>query len=93
MNTTKHTPGPWHCGSGKATVIIYTEKGDPIANAETYIKTFSLTTAQANAQLIAAAPCLLSILKKGLECGIFDNAPVFKSDVLTVVAKAEGMQS
>lgn len=31
----------------------------------------------------------LSLLKKGLECGIFDDAPAFKSDALTVIRKSQ----
>lgn len=52
-----HTPGPWHV-AGQEQVQIRSEKHQ-IAKAWS----FAGKTGQANARLIAAAPCLLDALK------------------------------
>lgn len=58
---TKHTPGPWHVGCGRASHIVYAADGYAVADA----KTFHLKheSADANARLIAAAPDMLAALE------------------------------
>lgn len=36
-------------------------------------------------RLIAKAPALCQILQRGLDCGLFDDAPVYRQDVVAVL--------
>jgi len=57
----KHTPGPWKVGGTRITV--YTQDGLTIATAKRY----DGLDAEANAQLIAAAPELLKACKSVIQ--------------------------
>ena len=60
---TKHTPGPWWVGDVDdfdGIAILYDEERVPVANVP---EGYSDRNAQANADLIAAAPDLLAALK------------------------------
>ena len=60
--TSKHTPGPWSCKQGERPNFFYIEssEGDVV-----YVSgTLQPEQCEANAQLIAAAPELLSSLSK-----------------------------
>lgn len=60
--TTTHTSGPWHIGirTAHSKRDVYGTKGELIALADEVFT--SLAVAQANAQLIAAAPAMLAAL-------------------------------
>lgn len=68
MTNSKHTPGPWINGSyvGKASFIC-DRNGNDLAKVilGAYLQG-RLSEAQANARLVAAAPCLLVALKQVL---------------------------
>lgn len=40
--------------------------------------------------IVIAAPAMLELFKRGLECGIFHDSPIYRRDVKAVIAKAEG---
>lgn len=44
-------------------------------------------------QLVAINSELLELFKRGLECGIFDDAPVYRADVKALIKKATGGES
>jgi hypothetical protein len=99
-HNTQHTPGPWHVGEGRASIIVYASDGYAIANAATYHP--KERDLEANARLIAAAPELLEAARsvaayfshpKFVEA--CDNAEMIapgKSLALTLaaIAKAKG---
>lgn len=97
MNT-KHTPGPWTVSdegyemNNWGTEFYWYDVGPANVPYNPEEKN-SKERALIDANLIAAAPELLELLKRGIECGVFDGAPVFMEDVQAVIAKAEGLQS
>lgn len=64
MSAAQHTRGPRHTG-GHAGVemVIYDKDGWAIADARPYHSKRTFPEAQANAQLVAAAPELLEVLQ------------------------------
>lgn len=60
--TQKHTPGPWHVGSGKHDFIVYDAEGWAVASAAVYHQRNQGCEAS-NARLIASAPDLLAALE------------------------------
>lgn len=58
----KHTEGPWHVNANGPTPIIYDASGYAIADATTFHGKHREGEAVANAQLMAAAPDLLSMV-------------------------------
>ena len=57
----KHIPGPWHVGPTKTGTVVYDSTGWPVTVAVVaYARNATYGTAQANAQLLAAAPEMLS---------------------------------
>lgn len=61
MPASNTTPGPWHVG-GNGT-IVYAADGLAVANATTYHGRTEPETGRANAALIAAAPCMLALVR------------------------------
>jgi hypothetical protein len=62
-NETKHTPGPW---TNSPSCHVYSPRGELVADAgESY--TLAISTMEANARLIAAAPDLLAALYEATE--------------------------
>jgi hypothetical protein len=41
-------------------------------------------------QLIAAAPAMLELILRGIECGVFKDAPEYEQDVLLVMRMIQG---
>jgi len=91
---TKHTPGPWHKGTGNGEGSVYSETGR--ARLETGGTTLYPICAinhgwneeedTANAQLIAAAPELLEALL-GL-CNVATHPNCTKSQIRTIAREA-----
>lgn len=84
MNTTKHTPGPWNYAHGSTDLL--THDGDDVAYVDTAIPERSKAEQQANARLIAAAPCLLAFAQKVSDGG-HDMADLM-TEARSVIAKA-----
>lgn len=42
------------------------------------------------AKLVAGAPAMLELLLRGLECGIFEGAPEYEQDAMTVLRMIHG---
>lgn len=95
----KHTPGPWSTGEGKAHIVIYAPDGYAVADAMTYHGKRQADT-EANARLIAAAPDLLAVLRtavKNLEFAVHAlQAPKPSAiredlaDAIALLARIEG---
>lgn len=90
MSAPKHTPGPWYtclnaCGTDNQFI-----RSDAHGAAVARVIDVDLPTGtlEANAQLIAAAPEMLAVLKQVIRT-FGDRFP----DVVAVVAKAEGQKS
>lgn len=83
----KHTKGPWRVGDAGHAVFGAKYSG---VHPDAPITIVQGLANKANARLIAAAPELLQLLESGLECGVFEDAPVFKADVITLINKING---
>jgi hypothetical protein len=96
---TKHTPGPWHIGvrTFHAGRDVYGPKGEPVAVADDAIT--ATPEAEANARLIAAAPCLLACLEALVgeadlgEVDLDDDDRAKLEPARAAIAKATGGQS
>jgi hypothetical protein len=96
---TKHTPGPWHIGvrTFHAGRDVYGPKGEPVAVADDAIT--ATPEAEANARLIAAAPCLLACLEALVgeadlgEVDLDDDDRAKLEQARAAIAKATGGQS
>jgi hypothetical protein len=91
METSTHTPGPWHVGD-TAPAIVYDATGWAVANAVTYHNKH-VDAMQANARLIAAAPCLLAALQAIAEGCSFPEDDVqraVRDRARAAIAKATG---
>jgi len=93
----KHTPGPWHTGTGKAAQIIYDAEGRPIADAKVYHRHYTLEQTFAHAQMCAAAPelyeALVMVRDADNDCradGLPTIPPMARSKIDRAIAKAEG---
>ena len=64
MNTSKHTPGPWHIGM-KPGPMVYGPQGEQVVPINVMLDMSEVT---ANANLIAAAPVMYEALKDALAC-------------------------
>jgi hypothetical protein len=84
----KHTPGPWKAETLYYNLRISAERIPVVGNGEFFIAemkcdggsgdnpyAFTLAEAQANAQLIAAAPDLLEALE-----GLYEHCPMFRRE-------------
>jgi hypothetical protein len=95
---TKHTPGPWHIGvrTFHAGRDVYGPKGEPVAVADDAIT--ATPEAEANARLIAAAPCLLACLEALVgeadlgEVDLDDDDRAKLEQARAAIAKATGGQ-
>lgn len=86
MSHKKHSKGPWYfavCGSDLR-VISKTHEA---------VATVSGPDQDVNARLISLAPELVELLKNGLDCGVFDDAPVYRSDVRKLLKRVKGVKS
>ena len=88
MSKQSHTKGPWKVESvpmkiGMPTQVAYLIHGHTK-------EVLSHDEIIANENLIASAPELLQLLERGLESGVFDDAPVYKADVEKLIIKARG---
>lgn len=86
MSETKHTPGPWK-------VAVFGNQVEVIVNTTQSICSLCRTNAGHNARLIAAAPDLLTALKRlaavyPWECGDPDDDAV-RVSVNAAIAKAD----
>jgi len=80
----KHTAGPWgwshrETANGNYSTQVYDEKGKEIADIAWYPVTqnnITITSREANARLIAAAPELLEALQAAVECGMVPTSTV-----------------
>lgn len=85
----KHTPGPWFV---QGSIITPTKSGKRFAIAEVFRD--SVATAEANAQLIAAAPDLLATLQEIADSAAFIGSNVTPSMIERIaraaIAKATG---
>jgi len=102
-NITKHTPGPWDISSFQSHVIVGSPEivGNAIATCHISRAVGDLSTADANARLIAAAPDLLEACRalvlewnscfEGQDTG-YDGTPLHDCVMLAsaAIAKAEG---
>lgn len=82
-----YTKGKWEVRSG-----ILNTKDIFITSGETDIaKIFwQLSSAEANAHLIASAPDMYEALKQYERMGIFEEYPTFLKGLRNIIAKAEG---
>jgi hypothetical protein len=89
MSESKHTPGPWTVKTdGKGFFWVdhdYEESG-----GESVCNTGTHETAEANANLIAAAPLLLEALKEAASMLPSNVHPQLREKFNRVIAKAEG---
>ena len=77
MNEPKHTPGPWEVYPGfnpgieadSMSLIVFGDEPESFG-----IKGRTQSEKEANARLIAAAPCLLSALESAVECGMVPSS-------------------
>lgn len=60
----KHTPGPWHVGTGSLARIVYAANGWAIADAKVYHGGQKSGEDFENARVMAAAPELLAALRR-----------------------------
>jgi len=97
--TTQHTPGPWKTVISASTRAVTTSNEAP--KQATICRLFSECVAfepgefEANARLIAAAPCLLSALKDMLSsanAGDLDSLANASEAAQEAISKAEGVQ-
>ena len=97
MNTSKHTPGPWHlseCATQTTRAGIVSVDGLHITDVNGYGMTDSQN--QANATLLAAAPAMYEALKAALDYyrGVFTGNTVtdemMSSKLEQALAQAEG---
>ena len=92
----KHTKGPWKIGFSSYPTPVYGKKNEHIAwmdgSANEVGKSGLTPVGQANAQLIAAAPELLSALKALREWSKneYQSNAILDKQVDAVIAKAEG---
>ena len=85
----QHTPGPWVQGTEMDSNRIRTEGGNLIATAETPFKTYQ--EAYSNAQLMAAAPDMLTALEAWLAWdGEIRETPSPRIMAEAAIAKAKG---
>lgn len=56
--------GKWHVGEGKASSIVYDERGWAIANCITYHGRHTGGAGERHARMIAAAPALLGLAER-----------------------------
>lgn len=89
MTAPAHTPGPW-----KATFTATSPSREVWANSGP-VTVLSVTTTEANARLIAAAPDLLVACEAALT--LLENSPLANSETAeqlrVALAKAQGEQS
>ncbi|PAQ00892.1 hypothetical protein LRP31_25380 [Mesorhizobium mediterraneum] len=89
MNETKHTPGPWQITryKGRPHAIV---AADPDIGAMPIAKVHIANDHEANANLIAAAPDMLAILKEAADfVQPFNRASDFLDRIEAVIARAE----
>jgi len=88
-NETRYTPGPWACHSGS----VYTDGGPvatPIARMDREAGNgTSPTERDANAHLIAAAPCMYQLLEE-VRDGAIPAGSLWVDYIDAALAKARG---
>ncbi len=85
----KHSPAPWLIDT-ESPCHVTTQGGIALADCDLVYSALDKRTKEANARLIAHAPELYDLLLRGLNCGVFDDAPMFRADVVKLLKSAGG---
>lgn len=94
----KHTAGPWgwshrETANGNYSTQVYDASGKEIATIAWYpvrVSNITMTSREANARLIAAAPDLLGALQAALDYGSMTGASWIEDKARAAIAKATG---
>lgn len=85
----KHSPAPWLIDA-ESPCHVTTQGGIALADCDLVYSALDKRTKEANARLIAHAPELHELLSRGLNSGVFDDAPVFRGDVIKLLNNIKG---
>ncbi len=85
----KHSPGPWLIDN-ESFGHVMTQEGYAIADCDLVYSSLDKRAKESNARMIVHAPELYDLLLRGLNCGVFDDAPMFRADVVKLLKSAGG---